>query len=83
MNTPMTDRDHAAVCKSLDTIEAAQQLILSAAQDLCPIPGMANEWTAICKLHDVVKAKWHRVNARRAWLCNPTPRRQRSKGGVA
>jgi hypothetical protein len=48
---------------ALDHIEAAQRLLGSACEELCPIIGAAPAWGRVGKLYDKVHAEWHRVNA--------------------
>lgn len=51
-------------------IELAQRHIGEAASNICSIegPGMATEWTRLCKLYDRVKAHWYRVQNK--LICN-------------
>ncbi len=46
---------------ALDHIEAAQNLIERACQELCPVIGALPAWTRIGKLRDRVNAEWHRL----------------------
>ena len=64
----MTDEERVHVQRALDLIQQAQLLINAAAQELCPVNGFANEWSASAKVHDNIKRYWHRVNSRRVGL---------------
>ena len=39
-----------------------------AAEELCPVPGFAEEWGSMHKPHDAIKSAWHRVDRRRIGL---------------
>jgi len=58
--------DHVRQCLAI--LEEAQTLCNLAAQALCPVPGFADEWSALAKPYDAVKAAWHLVDARRVEL---------------
>lgn len=60
--TVLTSVDRAKVQRCLDLLEAAQNLIESAAQQLCPVPGFADEWSALDK--QCVKDQWYMVRNR-------------------
>ena len=55
---------HARVLKALERIEYAQNLINTAAQDLCPVDGFADEWSAAGPVHQTIKDYWYRINGR-------------------
>jgi hypothetical protein len=71
--------------RALDYIEAAQRLLGSAAEELCPIAGLCPEWEAVGKQYDKVHALWHRVNMRANGndydLDSDTKRRLAAKAG--
>ncbi|MDE2141193.1 MAG: hypothetical protein KGJ84_02110 [Elusimicrobia bacterium] len=65
MNTPDTKAcARSRVAGALDEIERAQEALRRAAELLCPILGFVHEWEAAGKLHQRVKAHWHKVNVR-------------------
>ena len=51
--------------QALELIETAQSLMLEAAQTLCPVDGLANEWSATGAMYEKIKQHWHKVNNRR------------------
>lgn len=65
MNSPDTKAyARSRIAEALDEIEEAQESLRRASELLCPILGFVREWEATGKLHQRVKAHWHRVNAR-------------------
>ena len=63
-------REHEAnVRAALEKIETAQNLINAAAQDLCPVDGFGDEWSAASDVHRAVKDYWYRVSNRLSELC--------------
>ena len=50
--------------KALEKIERAQRLVARAAEDICSVAALADEWQATLELHDQIKAHWHRVSSR-------------------
>jgi hypothetical protein len=51
--------------QALELIETAQSLMLEAAQTLCPVDGLAKEWSATGAMYEKIKQHWHKVNHRR------------------
>ena len=64
--TELTAEEEGKVREALEKIEAAQNLINHAAQELSPVSGFADEWSASSAVHDTVKDYWYRVEARLA-----------------
>jgi hypothetical protein len=65
MDAPDTTGQAAArIERALDHIEAAQNYLEDACQQLCPIVGLAKEWQQLGELHEKVKAFWHKLNDR-------------------
>lgn len=48
--------------EALGALERAQNLILDACENLCPINGLVEEWEDVGKIYDKIKACWHAVN---------------------
>ena len=46
---------------ALDLLEKAQNLVNTAAQEICSVNGLSDEWTTLCQLHDNIKAHWHEL----------------------
>lgn len=61
----MTPEHSAKIQECLELLQEAQNLCDLAAQALCPVPGFAEEWSALHAPHDAVKAAWYMVAARR------------------
>lgn len=61
---PLSSEMMAKVANCLDILQEAQNLCNAAAQELCPVPGFADQWSGLSKPHDAVKAAWHMVNNR-------------------
>lgn len=61
---PPRDRLFAA----MQLIEESQQLMLSAAHELCPVHGACREWEQTLKMYDKIKAHWYKVQHRRFGL---------------
>ncbi len=78
----MNEADNSAVLRSLESIQAAQLIVNSAAHRLCSIPGFVEEWQLVCKLNETMKAARQQVEERRAKLYGG-PRAAREKGGEA
>jgi hypothetical protein len=53
---------HVRECLAI--LQQAQYLCNAAAQELCPVPGFADQWTELTAPYDVVKAAWYSVNGR-------------------
>jgi hypothetical protein len=63
--TITTTEHEAKVRECLDMLQEAQNLVNQAAQSLCSVPGFASEWGALSEPYQVIKANWHKVEARR------------------
>jgi len=61
--------------QALELIETAQSLMLEAAQTLCPVDGLAKEWSATGAMYEKIKQHWHRINHRRLDLQTRRKRR--------
>ena len=61
---PLSDSMLRKVQSCLAILQEAQDLCNAAAQELCPVPGFADQWSKLSAPHDVVKAAWHTVNCR-------------------
>lgn len=66
MRPTLTHEQANKVRAALDTIEEAQNLLYSAAQEICSVPGFAPEWNKLCKAGDAAKALWHHIDGKRA-----------------
>ncbi|MBI2480956.1 MAG: hypothetical protein HYV60_20685 [Planctomycetia bacterium] len=64
----LTDVERQHIRDCLDLLQQAQNLCDSAAQSLCNVRGFANEWSALTKPYDAVKAAWYKVESRRTAL---------------
>lgn len=58
----MTPAAKDKVRRALASIERAQNLLADACSELSPVVGLVKEWERLGKLHDKVKAEWHRLN---------------------
>jgi len=46
---------------ALKLVEEAQQLMLDACQQICPVNGGVREWTKLAMLYDRIHAAWYDV----------------------
>lgn len=61
---PALSPEHAArVERCLALLEKAQDLCNQAAQQLCPVPGFGDEWSALAG-YDAVKGDWYLIAGR-------------------
>ncbi len=77
MSSRLSAEHEVKVRAALEKIERAQNLIIEAAQDLCPVDGFCDEWSAAGPVHGAVKDYWYRVSGRLGELsreegCAPT-----------
>lgn len=52
---------HRAVLNALDHLQRAQRLVDLAAQELCPVPGLADEWEDLRDLYHEIRNHWCNV----------------------
>jgi hypothetical protein len=76
----MNQEDIGRVRDALANIEAAQKLVNTAAEALCPVPGFAKEWNASAVVHGEIQTYWHRVNRRLERLLRNAEDRAKGKG---
>jgi hypothetical protein len=69
----LTDGERQKVRQALEHIERAHRLVLSAAEQLDSVPGLAGEWEATVGLYEAIKAHWYAVEQRRASLAGDVP----------
>ena len=48
--------------QALDLLQKSQYQVDEAAQKICSIPGLSDEWTKLCNLHDTIKKRWHELD---------------------
>jgi hypothetical protein len=60
---PLTPEHRGRVLKALDTIEEAQRKLYDAAELLCPVPGLSEEWDGVRAEAYAVKKRWYAVEA--------------------
>lgn len=60
--------DEMRVNAALACILEAQRQILTAGEQLSPLPDFAPEWKATVAMHGSIKRLWHRVEAKRQKL---------------
>lgn len=68
----MSPEDIAKIQSALNEIEEAQNIIESAARELCSVPNFGEQWTEVCELRRTVNAQWHKVDRRRIALKTAT-----------
>lgn len=61
----LTPAEETKVRSGLNLIQAAQNAINVAAQELCSVRGFADEWSASSEPYNAVKTYWHLVDSRR------------------
>jgi len=61
--TPLTPEHRERTGRALDAIERAQQLLGDAAELLCPVPGMVDEWESVRTLSFEARTRWDAVHA--------------------
>lgn len=64
MNCETKSEAKKRVEQALNQIEAAQGLLAEACGKVSRVEGIAEHWLEISKMHDQVKATWHRLNMR-------------------
>lgn len=62
--TGLSAEHRAKVRACLDLLQDAQSLVDSAAQELCPVPGFADEWSKLAAPYEAVKTAWYLVENR-------------------
>ena len=62
-SAPLTPEHRGRVLKALDTIEEAQRELYDAAELLCPVPGLSEEWDGVGAEAYAVKERWYAVEA--------------------
>jgi hypothetical protein len=58
----MTPAAKRQIAKALASIQAAQNLLNDACEQLSPVVGLSEEWERRGRLYDKTKAEWHRLN---------------------
>ena len=61
-HVPNTPAAEAKIHKAMHLVEAAQVILDHAAQELCPVVGLVQEWTTIGQLSDKAKAMWFKLD---------------------
>jgi ribosomal protein L37AE/L43A len=61
---PLSDKMLEHVRSCLAILQEAQDLCNTAAQELCPVPGFADQWSKLSAPYDAVKAAWYLVHNR-------------------
>ncbi len=61
--TPLTPEHRERVLMALEVIEQAQGKLYDAAELLCPVPGLADEWESVRNHALMVKQLWGIVDA--------------------
>jgi len=59
----LAELHHAHVQRCLDLLQEAQGLCRQAAEELCPVPGFGNQWSALIG-YESVRSDWHLVAGR-------------------
>lgn len=59
---PLDWSEETRMALALAQIECAQELLASAASNLCPLVGAARRWKALVKAHSVVKGLWYSID---------------------
>lgn len=66
IDRPALSEEHRQKVQAcLDILQEAQNLCDTAAQELCSVPGFANEWSKLGSTYTHVRNAWDLVDARR------------------
>jgi hypothetical protein len=69
----MTAEHEEKVRNCLDLLQEAQSLVNQAAQQLCSVPGTADEWSDLSEPIDCIKKHWYKIESRRQALRRVSP----------
>ena len=59
--------------EALDALEDAQSRVLDAMTLICPVNGLADEWTMLGELYETIKSHWHTLEKARSKIAATNP----------